>query len=105
MVNRGQVWTLLQGSNQYRVLIISNDEYNYVEDLPVCALAIQRETPPAGHLTVDLQGGDPYAGAKIRIHSFVKINDRTALKESHGFISPDTMAAVERAVRDFLELP
>jgi len=27
VVKRGQVWTLLRGGSQYRILIISNDEY------------------------------------------------------------------------------
>jgi len=35
----------------------------------------------------------------------VQILDRTTLRESHGFVSHQTMQAVESALREFLELP
>jgi len=44
-VRRGQVWTLLRGGGQYRVLVISNDEYNRVDELAVWALAVVRAAP------------------------------------------------------------
>ena len=45
MVNRGQVWTLVRGGAQHRVLIISNDEYNAVEELAIWAIAVVRDLP------------------------------------------------------------
>jgi mRNA interferase MazF len=105
VVKRGQIWTLLRGGGQHRVLAISNDEYNAVEELAVWALAIVREVPHPNHLAVRLTAADPLAGAFVRIHSVVQILDRSALRDNHGFVSHETMSAVEEALREFLELP
>ena len=104
-MSRGQIWTLLRGGSQYRVLVISNDEYNSVEELAVWALTIVRDVPHPNHLAVRLSDADPLAGAFVRIHSVVQILDRSALRDNHGFVSHDTMNAVEVALREFLELP
>ncbi len=105
MVSRGQLWTLLRGGAQHRVLVISNDEYNAVEELAVWALAVVREVPHPNHLAVRLGPGDPLSGAYVRIHSVVQILDRSALRDNHGYVSHATMNAVEDAVREFLDLP
>ncbi|WP_127502085.1 type II toxin-antitoxin system PemK/MazF family toxin [Actinoplanes solisilvae] len=105
MVRRGQIWTLLRGGSQHRVLVISNDEYNSVEELAIWGLAVVRDVPHPNQLAVRLAAGDPLTGAFVRIHGVVQILDRSALRESHGFVSHDTVAAVESALREFLELP
>lgn len=105
MVKRGQIWTLLRGSSQHRVLVISNDEYNAVEELAVWALAVVREVPHPNHLAVQLGRDDPLSGAFVRIHSVVQILDRSALRDNHGFVSHTTMSTAEEALREFLELP
>ena len=105
MVRRGQVWTLLRGGSQHRVLVISNDEYNSVEQLAIWALTIVREVPHPNQLAVRLTEADPLAGAFVKIHSVVQILDRTALRDNHGFVSHATMNVVEEALREFLELP
>jgi len=104
-VRRGQVWTLRRGGSQHRVLVISNDEYNSVEQLAIWALTIVREVPHPNQLAVRLTEADPLAGAFVRIHSVVQILDRTALRDNHGFVSHATMNVVEEALREFLELP
>jgi mRNA interferase MazF len=104
-VRRGQIWTLLRGSGQHRVLVISNDEYNGVDELAVWALTVVREVPHPNHLAVRLSDDDPLGGAFVRIHSVVQIVDRSALRDSHGFVSHATMTTVEAALREFLELP
>jgi len=104
-VRRGQIWTLPRGGSQHRVLVISNDEYNSVDELAIWALAIVREVPHPNQLAVRLTEADPLAGAFVRIHSVVQILDRTALCDNHGFVSHATMNAVEVALREFLELP
>lgn len=104
-MRRGQIWTLLRGSSQHRVLVISNDEYNSVEELAVCALAVVRDVPHPNHLAVRLTEDDPLAGAHVRIHSVVQILDRATLRDNHGFVSHTTMNVVEEALREFLELP
>jgi mRNA-degrading endonuclease toxin of MazEF toxin-antitoxin module len=104
-VRRGQIWTLLRGGSQHRVLVISNDEYNSVDELAVWALAVVRDVPHPNHLAVRLSSDDPLAGAYVRIHSVVQILDRSALRDHHGFVSHATMNAVEAALREFLELP
>jgi mRNA-degrading endonuclease toxin of MazEF toxin-antitoxin module len=105
VVRRGQIWTLSRGGSQHRALVISNDEYNAVEELAVWALTVVREVPHPNHLVVQLVEDDPLSGAFVRIHSVLQILDRTALRENHGFVSHRTMSAVEAAVREFLELP
>jgi mRNA interferase MazF len=104
-VRRGQIWSLLRGGSHHRVLVISNDEYNGVEELAIWALAVVREVPHPNHLAVRLGDGDPLRGAFVRIHSVVQVLDRTALRDNFGFVSHDTMNAVEYALREFLELP
>ncbi|SDS14973.1 type II toxin-antitoxin system PemK/MazF family toxin [Actinoplanes derwentensis] len=105
MVKRGQIWTLLRGGSQHRVLVISNDEFNMVEEMTPWALSVVRESPHPNHLAVRLRQGDPLSGAWIRIHGVAQIADRTALRELHGFVSHSTMGAVEEQIREFLELP
>lgn len=104
-MKRGQIWTLLRGGGQHRVLVISNDEYNAVEELAVWALAVVRDVPHPNQLAVRLGGDDPLSGAFVRIHSVVQILDRSALRDNHGFVSHATMNTVEEAFREFLELP
>ena len=104
-MRRGQIWTLLRGGSQHRVLVISNDEYNSVEELAVWALTVVRDVPHPNHLAVRLDDGDPLPGAFVRIHSVVQVLDRSALRDNHGFISHPTMTAVDTALREFLELP
>ncbi|MEU4163261.1 type II toxin-antitoxin system PemK/MazF family toxin [Actinoplanes sp. NPDC026670] len=104
-MKRGQIWTLLRGGSQHRVLVISNNEYNAIDELAIWALTVVRESPHPNHLAVPLGGGDPLSGAWVRIHGVVQILDRTSLRDLHGFVSHATMTATEDAIRDFLELP
>ena len=105
MVRRGQIWTLLRGGSRYRVLVISNDEYNSVEELAIWALTVAGEEPHPNQLAIRLAEADPLAGAYVRIHSVVQVLDRTALCDNHGFVSHHTMNLIEDALREFLELP
>jgi mRNA-degrading endonuclease toxin of MazEF toxin-antitoxin module len=105
MVRRGQVWTLLRGGSQYRVLVISNDEYNGVEELAIWALVVARDVPHPNQLAVQLGPSDPLSAAFVKIHGVVQVLDRTALRDNHGFVSHTTMIAVEDGLREFLELP
>jgi mRNA interferase MazF len=105
VVRRGQVWTLLRGGSQYRVLIISSDEYNEVAELAIWALVVSRDVPHANQLAVRLGAGGPLSGAFVKIHGVVQILDRASLRTSHGFVSHPTMNAAENGLREFLELP
>ena len=104
-MSRGQIWTLLRGGSHHRVLVISNNEYNSVEELAVWTLTVVRDVPHPNHLAVRLGEDDPLTGAFVRIHSVVQVLDRSALRDNHGFVSHATMTAVETALREFLELP
>lgn len=104
-MRRGQIWTLLRDGSQHRVLVISNDEYNTVEELAVWTLTVVRDVPHPNHLAVRLGEDDALAGAFVRIHSVVQVLDRSALRDNHGFVSHPMMNAVETALREFLELP
>jgi mRNA interferase MazF len=105
MVRRGQIWTLLRGGSQYRVLIVSNDEYNAVEELAIWALVLSRDVPHPNQLAVRMGAEDPLTGTFVMIHAVVQILDRTALRDNHGFVSHTTMNAAEEGLREFLELP
>lgn len=104
-MRRGQVWTLLRGGSQHQMLVISNDEYNGVDELAIWALVLAREVPHPNQLAVRLGPADPLSGAFVKIHGVVQILDRAALRDSHGFVSHATMTEVEDALREFLELP
>jgi mRNA-degrading endonuclease toxin of MazEF toxin-antitoxin module len=104
VVRRGQVWTLLRGGSQYRVLIISNDEYNDVDELAIWALVVARDVPHPNQLAVRLSAADPLSGAFVKIHAVVQILDRSTLRDNMGFVSHTTMTTVEEALREFLEL-
>lgn len=104
-MRRGQVWTLLRGGSQYRVLIISNDEYNDVAELAIWALVVSRDVPHPNQLAVRLGVDDPLSGTFVKIHGVVQILDRDTLRSNHGFVSHATMTAIEEGIREFLELP
>ena len=104
-MNRGQIWTLLRGGSQYRVLIISNDEYNAVAELALWGLVIAREVPHENQLAIRLRREDPLAGAHVKIHAVVQILDRASFRDNLGYVSHTTMNEVEDALREFLELP
>lgn len=87
------------------MLIVSNDEYNSVEQLAIWALTVARDVPHPNQLAVRLNEADPLAGAFVRIHSVVQVLDRTTLRDNHGFVSHGTMNAVESALLEFLDLP
>ncbi len=95
----------MRGGGQHRVLIISNDEYNRVEELAVWGLTIGRDAPHPNHLTVRLAEDDPLSGGFVRIHSVVQILNRKTFRHNHGFVTHNTMSAVEDSLREFLELP
>jgi mRNA-degrading endonuclease toxin of MazEF toxin-antitoxin module len=86
-------------------VVISNDEYNGVEELAIWALAVARDVPHPNQLAVRLGDGDPLSGAFVKIHGVVQILDRTSLRDNHGFVSHATMTKIEQALREFLELP
>ena len=101
---RGQVWEYIQGSRQYRVLIVSNDEYNEQARAMPWALVVQREAPKtAGHL-IEMTDGDPLPGAVVAVPLVLRC-DPTGLRRNLGFVQDDTLNTVERALRDLLALP
>ena len=102
-MTRGEVWTLVRGSRQYRVLIVSNDEYNVLEDVTPWGLIIDRIVADSD-LLVPLVAYDPLPGATVDASAVVRV-DRSALRDNHGFVGNDTMNRVEYALRDLLNLP
>lgn len=94
---------MVAGSRQYRILIISNDEFNDSDLVSPWGLAVQRTAVPS-ELFVPLTAEDPLSGAFVDVTRVMRI-DRTALRENYGFISNTTLNAVEYALRSFLNLP
>jgi len=101
---RGQVWEYTSGSRQYRVLIISSDEYNDTERAFPWALGIEREAPAVPGYLIRLSAADPLTGAAVDVTRVVRV-DTTALRRVLGYVSTETLNAVERGLREFLSLP
>ena len=95
---RGQVWEYVQGSRQYRVLIISNDEYNELPNAVPWALVIERSAPNVPSYLIGMAEDDPLSGATVVVPRVLRC-DPTALRRNLGFVSNDTLKAVERGLR------
>jgi mRNA-degrading endonuclease toxin of MazEF toxin-antitoxin module len=102
VVSRGEVWEYIVGSQQYRVLVISNDEWNDQPGVSPWGLFIARTGPQA--LAVRLTDSDPLPGAVVHIPKVFRV-DPSGLRTNLGHASHDTMNAIEEALRDFLALP
>jgi len=103
---RGQVWEYIAGSHQFRVLIVSNDEYNDRPDIEALGLLVPRRTPdPAmGDLAPIMAAGDPLPGSAALVAHSMRLL-RSGLRRNLGFVSNATLSAVEDGLRDFLVLP
>lgn len=101
---RGQVWEYIAGSQQYRVVIVSGDEYNGTPNAAPWALAIQRQAPSIPGYLIRLSDADPLPGASVVVPNILRCQ-QTGLVRSLGYLGDSTMNAVERAMRDFLALP
>ncbi len=101
---RGQVWEYVAGSQQYRVVLVSGDEYNAIPKAAPWGLMIQRQAPAIPDYLIELTGADPLPGATIVIPTVLRCQP-TGLVRNLGFLSENTMNAVERALREFLTLP
>jgi mRNA interferase MazF len=94
---------MIRGSQQYRLLIISNDEYNELDEVRPWGAAVIRGKADS-ELLVQLSADDPLSGAMVDVTRVMQI-DRTALRDNHGFVSNTTLNSVEYALREFLNLP
>jgi mRNA-degrading endonuclease toxin of MazEF toxin-antitoxin module len=101
---RGQVWEYVQGSHQYRILIISNDEYNELTGAIPWALTVERTAAGVPGFLVVLTADDPLPGAVVVVPRVLRCNP-DALRHNLGFVANDTLNAVERGLREFLNLP
>ena len=101
---RGQVWEYVQGSRQYRTLIVSNDEYNELPGAIPWALVLERGSAGIPGYLVELGAEDPLPGAVAVIPRVLRC-DIAALRRNLGFVTNNTMNAVERGLREFLNLP
>lgn len=101
---RGQVWEHVRGSRQFRVLIISSDEYNEYPDATPWAVTVERGSASIPGYAVQLGYDDPLPAAVVVIPHVLRC-DTTALRRCLGFVTSDSMNAVERSLREFLSLP
>jgi hypothetical protein len=101
---RGQIWDYVQGSRQYRILIISGDEYNELPGALPWALAIDRGPGQIPGYLVPLGPQDPLPGAVVVVARVLRC-DSTALRHNLGFATAETINAVDRGLREFLALP
>lgn len=101
---RGQVWEYVQGSRQYRVVVVSNDEYNELPGAIPWALVVERDAPAVPGFLVRLTNEDPLPGATVVVPRVLRC-DISALRHCLGFMSNSSMNALERGLREFLNLP
>jgi mRNA-degrading endonuclease toxin of MazEF toxin-antitoxin module len=100
---RGQIWEHVRGSHRYRVLIISNDEYNELPDATPWALTVERGAPSIPGYVVPLGDDDPLPGAVVVIPRVLRC-DPSALRRNLGFLSDGTLRIVDQGLREFLDL-
>lgn len=100
---RGQIWEHVRGSHQYRVLIVSNDEYNELPDAAPWAITVERGAVSIPGYTVTLSSDDPLPGTVAVIPHILRC-DTAGLRRCLGSVTSDTRAAVERGLREFLSL-
>lgn len=101
---RGEIWEYVQGSRQYRILVISNDEFNELPGAVPWALTLERGPGGIPGYLVELAASDPLPGAVVVIPRVLRC-DPSAMRHNLGFVSSDTMNKVERGLREFLNLP
>jgi mRNA-degrading endonuclease toxin of MazEF toxin-antitoxin module len=100
---RGQVWEHVRGSHQYRILIISNDEYNQLPGAVPWAVTVERSTGEIPGYVVVLRDGDPLPGAVVVLPRVLRC-DPEALRRCLGPVTTGTMTAVGRGLLEFLSL-
>jgi mRNA-degrading endonuclease toxin of MazEF toxin-antitoxin module len=103
VVARGQIIAVTSGSRIFRALIISSDEANTHDEIAPWGLLVERRAATSDLLT-PLSAADPLAGAVVNGAVVMRI-DRSAIRENFGYVSNNTMNAVENVLRDFLDLP
>jgi mRNA-degrading endonuclease toxin of MazEF toxin-antitoxin module len=101
---RGQVWEYVQGSRQHRVLIVSSDEYNEHPNALPWALVLERGAPSVPGFLVPLAADDPLPGAAVVVPRVVRC-DPSALRHCLGYLGNASLNAVERGLRELLNLP
>jgi hypothetical protein len=103
-VRRGQIWQYTAGSQQYRVLILSGEDFNSITDAQPWAVIIRRTAAALSDYLIPLGPDDPLTGAAVEIPRVMRC-DPSALRTLVGYVSAPTMRLVEHAVRELLELP
>lgn len=102
-VRRGQLWGYVAGSQRYQVVIVSTDDYNVRPDAVPWGLAVVRATGDSSRYVVGLPGSSLGASARIAV-PYVMRCQPLALRDFAGYVDGETFAAVEAALRDFLDL-
>ena len=67
-------------------------------------MSVRRTGTPVKDYLLQLTDADPLAGAFIEVPRVMRCAT-SGLRHLVGFVSDDTMRAVERAIRELLELP
>lgn len=101
---RGQVWEYIVGSAQRRVVIVSNDDYNALPNHAPWGLLIEPKTDGPTIFTVPMSAEDPIPAGSVMVPIIMRCQI-TGLRRCLGYLSETTYTELERALREFLELP
>ena len=103
-LRRGQVWEYIAGSQQYRILVLSGEDFNTLDGAQPWAVLIRRTGAALTDFLIPLGPADPLTGSIVEIPRVMRC-DPSGLRAIVGYVSPATMRLVEHAVRELLELP
>jgi len=103
-VNRGEVWTVVapNGTNRWRVAVISADAYNNRSRFPFVVPLIRRPSGDLPPYTAALADPDPVGGIAL-VAELGQIDVRQAT-ERIGMLTGASMARIGEALRDLFEL-
>jgi hypothetical protein len=100
----GQVREYIAGSQQYRIVVLSGEDFDTLDGAQPWAVMIRRTGAALTDFLIPLGPADPLTGSIVEIPRVMRC-DPSGLHALVGYVSPPTMRLAEHAVRELVELP
>jgi hypothetical protein len=94
----GGLFRWCAGSQQYRVLVVSGEDFNAFDGAYPWAVVIRRTGVPVGDYVIPLEPAGPLTGAIVEVPRVMRC-DPTGLWAILGYVSPFTVAHCLLTVR------